>query len=89
MQSWLKTVSDKSQKQYIHALRYFCEFCRKTPKQLILERDKEIRNTDPNSRTRIRDLVLDFRKYLEKEGYAPKSINCWDGAVRSFFTAVL
>lgn len=26
---------------------------------------------------------------MEKEGYAPKSINCWDGAVRSFFTAIL
>ncbi|MCW1298554.1 MAG: hypothetical protein OH351_04680, partial [Candidatus Parvarchaeota archaeon] len=78
VQTWLKTVSDKSQKQYLHALRYFCEFCRKTPKQLILERDKEIRNSDPNSRTGIRDLILDFRKYLEREGYAPKSINCWD-----------
>ncbi|MCW1296716.1 MAG: site-specific integrase [Candidatus Parvarchaeota archaeon] len=89
VQTWLKTVSDKSQKQYLHALRYFCEFCRKTPKQLILERDKEIRNSDPNSRTGIRDLILDFRKYLEREGYTLKSINCLDGAVRSFFTAVL
>lgn len=35
------------------------------------------------------NLILDFRKYLEKENYAPKSINAWDGAVRSFFTAVL
>jgi len=89
VQTWLKTVSDRSQTQYLYALRYFCEFCRKTPKQLILERDKELRNSDPNSRTGIRDLILDFRKYLEKEGYAPKSINAWDGAVRSFFTAVL
>jgi len=89
VQTWLRTVSDKSQKQYLYALKYFCEFCRKTPKQLILERDKEIRNSDPNNRTGIRDLILDFRKYLEKEGYAPKSINCWDGAIRGFFTAVL
>jgi len=89
VQTWLKTVSERSQTQYLYALRYFCEFCRKTPKQLILERDKELRNSDPNSRTGIRDLILDFRKYLEKEGYAPKTINAWDGAVRSFFTAVL
>ena len=26
---------------------------------------------------------------LEKEGYAPKSINAWDGAVRGFFSSVL
>ena len=57
VQTWLKTVSDKSQKQYLHALKYFCEFCRKTPKQLILERDREIRNSDPNTRTGTRDLI--------------------------------
>jgi integrase len=67
----------------------FCNWCNKTPDQLILERDKEIRNPDPNSRTGIRDLILDFRKYLETEGYAPKSIAAYDGCIRGFFTAVL
>lgn len=89
VQTWLRTVSNESQKHYLYALKHFCEFCRKTPKQLMLERKKEIRNADPNSRTGIRDLILNFRKYLEKEGYAPKSINSWDGAIRGFFTAVL
>jgi integrase len=89
VQTWLKTVSEKSGEQYLRILKKFCEFSRKTPKQLILERDKELKNSDPNSRTGIRDLVLDFRRYLEKEGYAPKSINTRDGAIRSFFTAVL
>jgi len=89
VQTWLRTVSEKSGKQYLHAFKNFCNFCGKNPKQLILERDKEIRNSDPNNRTGIRDLILDFRKYLEKEGYAPKSINAWDGAVRGFFSSVL
>lgn len=89
VQTWLRTVSEKSGKQYLHAFKNFCNFCGKNPKQLILERDKEVRNSDPNNRTGIRDLVLDFRKYLEKEGYAPKSINAWDGAVRGFFSSVL
>lgn len=89
VQTWLRTVSERSGKQYLHALKNFCNFCGKNPRQLILERDNEIRNKDPNSRTGIRDLILDFRKYLEKEGYAPKSINAWDGAVRGFFSSVL
>jgi integrase/recombinase XerD len=89
VQTWLKTVSPSTRPNYLAALKKFCEFCGKNPKQLILERDEEIKNPDPNSRTAIRDLVLDFREYLEKEGYAPKTINTWDGAVRSFFTAVL
>jgi len=75
VQTWLRTVSEKSGKQYLHALKNFCNFCGKNPKQLILERDNEIKNSDPNNRTGIRDLILDFRKYLEKESYAPKSIN--------------
>ncbi|MEM2704789.1 MAG: tyrosine-type recombinase/integrase [Candidatus Bathyarchaeia archaeon] len=89
VQTWLKTVSPTTRPNYLSALRKFCEFAGKTPTELILERDKEIKNPDPNSRTGIRDLILDFREYLEKEGYAPKTINTWDGAVRSFFTAVL
>ena len=70
-------------------MKKFCEFCKKNPRQLILDRDREIKNPEPNSRTGIRNLVLDFREYLEREGYAPKTINAWDGAVRSFFSAVL
>ena len=89
VQTWLRTVSEKSAKQYLHALRNFCNFCGKNPKQLILRRDKEIRNLDPNNRTGIRDLILDFRKYLEQMGYAPKTINAWDGAIRGFFSSVL
>jgi hypothetical protein len=45
----------------------FCEFAGKTPSELIKIRDNEVRNSDPSSRTLIRDLVLDFRAYLEKE----------------------
>ncbi|MFQ5814896.1 MAG: tyrosine-type recombinase/integrase [Candidatus Hydrothermarchaeaceae archaeon] len=89
VQTWLKTVSEISRRQYLRVLTKFCEFCGKTPDQLILERDKELRNLDPNSRTGIRDLILDFRSYLEKEEYAPKTINSWDGTVRGFFTAVI
>ena len=89
VQTWLKTVSPSTRPNYLMALKKFCEFSGKNPHELIKIRDDEIRSPDPNSRTFIRDLVLDFRVYLEKEGYAPKTINTWDGAVRSFFSAVL
>jgi len=89
VKTWLKTVSESSRRLYLHALRHFCEFCNKDPKELIFMRDKEIRNPDPNSRSGVRNLILDFREYLEKEGYVPKTINAWDGAVRSFFSAIL
>jgi len=89
VQTWLKTMGESSRPKHLAILEKFCEWCGKDPKQLILERDTELRNPDPNSRTGIRDLILDFRTYLEGEEYAPKSINSMDGYVRGFFTAVL
>lgn len=89
VQTWLKTIGKSSVNLYLNALKKFCEFSGKNPGELILLRDKETRNPDPNGRTGVRDLIFDFRTYLEKEEYAPKTINALDGAVRSFFTAVL
>jgi hypothetical protein len=67
VQTWLKTVSPSTRPNYLRALKMFCEFAGKTPSELIKIRDNEVRNSDPSSRTLIRDLVLDFRAYLEKE----------------------
>lgn len=56
---------------------------------MILDRDRELKSSNPNGRTETRNLILDFRKYLEEQGYAPKSINTFDGCIRGFYTAVL
>lgn len=89
VQTWLRTVSEQSRNMYLSTLKRFCEFSGKTPGELIEQRDTEIRNKNHNNRTGMRDLVLDFRTYLGKEGYAHKSINTRDGVVRGFFTANL
>jgi len=74
---------------YLNALKKFCEWCGKNPQELILQRDRELKNDDPNNRTGIRDLLLDFRHHLEHRDLAPKTINTYDGAIRGFFTTVL
>jgi len=89
VQTWLRTVSSSTGRSYLRALKTFCEWCGKTPKELILQRDKEKNDPDPNKRNGIRNLILDFRKHLEEKGRAPKTINTMDGAIRGFFTAVL
>ena len=89
VETWLKTISDSSRPLYLSALKKFCNFSGKNPEELIELRDHEIRSSDHNGRTRTRDLILDFRSYLEKERYAPKTINATDGAIRGFFTANL
>jgi len=89
VQTWLKTVSPPTRGGYLSVLKKLCGFSGNTPTQLILERNNEMTNNDPNSRTGIRDLILDFREYLKREGYAPKTINAWDGAVRGFLQLCL
>jgi len=89
VQTWLRTVSSPSGNLYLNVLKDFCSWCGKNPKELILERDQEKDNPDPNKRTGIKNLILDFRTHLEKQGYAPKTINSRDGAIRGFFSAVL
>jgi len=89
VQTWLKNIGQSSHPTYLSALQKFCGWCGKNPHDLIMERDRETKSDDPNKRNGIRDLILDFRHHLEKEEYAPKTVNSFDGAVRSFFTAVL
>ena len=88
VQTWLKTVPGNTRNWYAKALRKFCEFSGKNPSELIRQRDLELKQAGPNDRTGIRDLILDFRVYFEKEEYSGNSINTLDGAVRGFFTAV-
>jgi site-specific recombinase XerD len=89
VQTWLKNISSGSQGVYLRALIRFCNWCGKNPHALILQRDQELKSDDPNNRTGIRDLLLDFRHHLEHIGLAPKTINSLDGALRGFFTSVL
>jgi len=85
LQTWLKTISSQSGVIYLNTLKKFCEWCGKDPHELILQRDQELKNDDPNNRTGIRDLVLDFRHHLKHTSSAPKTINSYDGAIRGFF----
>jgi integrase len=87
--SWLNTVSVKSQSNYIRAMQLFCNWCGKNPSQLILDRDKETKSENPIDRNNTRDLLIGYRKYLEEHGYAPKTINVFDGSMRSFYSANL
>lgn len=87
--SWLNTVSKSSQRYYIRALRHYCNWCGKNPTELILERDKETKSNNPIDRNNTRDMIIEFRQYLETMKYAPKSINVMDGAIRSFYTTNL
>ncbi|KXB03574.1 hypothetical protein AKJ45_01285, partial [candidate division MSBL1 archaeon SCGC-AAA261F19] len=75
VQTWLRTVSKSTKSSYLNTLHKFCNWCEKDPHELIMMRDEEKDIDDPNKRNRTKNLILDFREYLEKENYAPSSIN--------------
>ncbi|MGQ9611181.1 MAG: tyrosine-type recombinase/integrase [bacterium] len=87
--AWLNTVSKSSQSYYVRAIELYCNWSGKNPSQLITDRDKELKSDNPIDRNNTRDRIIEFRKYLEGYGYAPKSINVFDGAIRSFYSANL
>jgi integrase/recombinase XerD len=87
--SWLNTVSKSSQSYYIRAIELFCNWIGKNPSELINERNQEVKSDNPIDRNNTRDMLIEFRKELEKMEYAPKSINVMDGAIRSFYSANL
>lgn len=89
VQSWLKTVSSGTANSYLKTIKEFCSWCGKDPHQLIMGRDLERNISEPLKRIATKNLILDFRKYLERKSCAPKTINQMDGAVRSFFSAIL
>ena len=44
VETWLKTISSQSGVIYLNALKKFCEWCGKNPQELILQRDRELKN---------------------------------------------
>lgn len=88
VQIWLKSVSENSRQHYIYAMKKFCEFSGLMPNEIITLRVNELGNRIKNT-SNIHDLILGFRLYLEKKGYAAKTINSLDGALRGFFTSIL
>ncbi|KXB01928.1 hypothetical protein AKJ45_00915 [candidate division MSBL1 archaeon SCGC-AAA261F19] len=89
VQTWLRTVSESTRSSYLNALKKLCNWCGRNPHELIMDRDKEKDISDPNKRNRTKNLILDFRKHLENEGYAPSSINAMDGAIRGLYSSIL
>jgi hypothetical protein len=84
--SGYKTFSSEQLKEFVEVQTWLKNV---SPGSIIMQRDKEIRIADPNNRTEIRNLLLDFRNHLEHINLAPKTISSYDGALRGFFTSVL
>lgn len=80
-----KDIRKGTQKSYKLALKQYCEYTSKSPEELIDEAEDEEEKGIKLSRRKIQSYMLGYRKMLEESGKAPKTINLYISAVRSFY----
>src|SRR4030043_975986 len=61
-----KTGSIKTQLEYAYRLRRFCDWAKKTPSQLIVEREEQLKGKTKQEREKTEDLVNDFFQFQSK-----------------------
>jgi integrase len=84
---WLATVNPKpaTAKNYLQAMQKFTEWTLKSPDELLVEAEEEIkRGLLPRQRS-IKRYLTGFRKYLQDERYAPLSVKSYMTGVKSFY----
>ena len=84
--NWLSGASKNTKNVYTDAMRAYTEFLNKTPEQIIMESEEDIKSGKLMRERRIFNELREFREDLEKSGIAPLTMRSRVTGVRSFFT---
>ncbi len=82
-----RAVSESTSETYFIYIQRFCDFCEKTPDELIAERAKDTRSEDIFTRRRHEEKLKEFANYLREEGYSSNTIATATAAVKSLYTS--
>jgi len=83
---WLNQInSERSIKDYLMSMHVFVEWVKKTPTELILEADDEVKNGVHIRERKITSYLVDFKLELQKKGLAPLTQKSYLSGVRSFY----
>lgn len=87
VQDWLSGIAARPNTKsiYTDCMRAYTEYVKKTPEELILESEDEIRSGKLMRERAIFSHLRDFRSHLEASGAAPMSVKGRVSAVRSFY----
>lgn len=87
IEGWFAQIeaAEKTRELYEIAMQKYVRYTSKTPAELLEEAEGEIMQGVLMRKRRIREYLLGFRESLKKEGFAPKSINTFMAAVKSFY----
>ncbi len=83
----LTEIAENTRKNFLHGMRYYTEFIKKTPAELIEEAEAEIQDGILMRKRKIKSYLLTFREWLKNQGYAPKTIHSHMVAIKSFYKA--
>lgn len=88
IKDWLSGIGAKktTREGYTDSLRAYTEFLNKTPKQIIIESEEDIKSGKLMRERRVFDEIREFRESLESSDIAPMSIKARLTGVRSFFS---
>jgi len=87
IKDWLSGVGAKqtTREGYINCLRAYTEFLKKTPEQIIIESEEDIRSGKLMRERRIFNDLREFGESLESLDIAPMSVKARLTGVRSFY----
>jgi len=78
-------ASENTQKMYRQALKYFTNIANKTPEELILEAEGEIKDGKLMRERRLNEYLTTFKKFIDEQSFAPKSRNVFISGVKTFY----
>lgn len=87
IKDWLSGFGVKSTTKngYIDSMRSYTEFIKKTPEQLIIESEEDIRSGKLMRERKIANDLREYREFLESSGLSTMTIKSRLTAVRSFY----
>lgn len=78
-------VSASTKRTFFFYIKRFCEFCGKTPDELIEDRMRDWESKDIFTKRRHEEKLIEFAQHLREEGYTSNTVSTAVGAVRSFY----
>lgn len=78
-------VSESTRRTFFIYIKRFCDFCGKTPDELIEERMSDWKSEDIFTRRRHEEKLMEFAQQLREEGYTSNTVSTAVGAVRSLY----
>lgn len=74
--NWLLSIdaSANTQRNYLQAIKAFCEFTEKTPDELITEAEQEVKSGLLKRQRLIKTYLINFKISLQDKGLAPMTV---------------